>query len=308
MNDSTSDFDDRDSEVERALPGPVSSEVDVDVFGLSHQGRVRRENEDHFLVVRVGRRLETVFSNLIANRPGDGFEETGYGMIVADGVGGEAAGEVASDEAIFDLLNLALRTPDWQFRWGPKEKNTVMWRMQDRFHRINSALLEQAAAHAALNGMSTTMTAALSHGKDLIIGHIGDSRAHLLRDGKLRRLTRDHMSAESWSDNTSSPESDRVLVELSNMLVKGLGANEADCKPDILDLVLEDGDKLLLCTDGLTDMVDDKTIEAILSRETTAAAACRSLVNLALSNGGRDNVTAIVAHYRIPFSVPANLR
>lgn len=197
MNNNTSDFPGPDPEGKRALPEPFSSKIDVDVFGMSHQGHVRRKNEDHFLVVRGGRNLETVFSNLVENRPGDRFEETAYGMIVADGVGGEAAGEVASREAIFNLLNLALRTPDWQFRWGPKEKNTVMWRIQDRFHRINAALLEQATAHAALRGMCTTMTAALSHGNDLIIGHIGDSRAYLLRDRKLKRLTRDHTLAAS---------------------------------------------------------------------------------------------------------------
>ena len=300
VNNRSSDYDGCESELERALPGPLSSEVDVDVFGISHQGRIRPENEDHFLVVRVGRNLETVFSNLIANRPGDRFEETGYGMIVADGVGGEAAGEVASDEAIFGLLNLALRTPDWQFRWGPREKSTVMYRMQDRFQRINRLLLEQAAGHASLSGMSTTMTAALSHGKDLIIGHIGDSRAYLLRDEKLQRLTRDHTLAESLPDKGPSSERDYLLEELSNVLMQALGANEGDCKPDILDFVLEDGDQLLLCTDGLTDMVDDETIEATLNRHTSAAAGCRSLLELALSNGGHDNVTIILAHYRIP--------
>ena len=149
------------------------------------------------------------------------------------------------------------------------------------------------------------MTAALSHGKDLIIGHIGDSRAYLLRDGKLKRLTRDHTLAESLPDKTPSSENDQLLEELSTVLMQALGANEGDCKPDILDLVLEDGDQLLLCTDGLTDMVDDETIEAILNRDTTAAAAGRSLVDLALSNGGHDNVTAIVAHYRIPLLKPA---
>ena len=290
---------------ERALPGPFSSEVDVDVFAISHQGHVRPENEDHFLVVRVGRNLETVFSNLIANRAGDRFEETAYGMIVADGVGGEAAGEVASDEAIFGLLNLALRTPDWQFRWGPREKNTVMWRMQDRFRRVNSVLLEQAAEHPELNGMSTTMTAALSHGKDLIIGHIGDSRAYLLRGGKLRRLTRDHTLAESFYEQETSHEKNGLFEELSSVLMQALGANGDDCKPDIVDLVLQDGDQLLLCTDGLTDMIDDERIEAILNRDTTAAVAGRSLVELALRNGGHDNVTVIIAHYRIPLLKPA---
>ena len=276
MKNDVSDFDDPRSECERALPGPFSSEVDVDVFATSHKGRVRPENEDHFLVVRVGRNLETVFSNLIANRTGDRFDETAYGMIVADGVGGEAAGEVASDEAIFGLLNLALRTPDWQFRWGRKEKNTVMWRMKERLRLINAALLEQATAHAALDGMCTTLTAALSYGKDLIIGHVGDSRAYLLRGGKLIRLTRDHTLADSSFAEDLLPEGDPRLAELSGMLTQVLGANEADFKPDIHDYVLEDGDRLLLCTDGLSDVVKEETIGAILNRDTTAAASCRS--------------------------------
>jgi serine/threonine protein phosphatase PrpC len=284
----------------RALPKSFSSEIDVDVFGMSNQGYVRGNNEDHFLVVRGGRNLETVFSNLLENPPGNRFEETAYAMIVADGVGGEAAGEVASHEAILGLLNLALRTPDWQFRWGHKERNTVMWRMQDRFRRINAALLEQATAHAALRGMCTTMTAALSHGKDLIIGHVGDSRAYLLRGGKLKRLTRDHTLGERLSAEGMDAETDRLLSELRNVLMQALGANESDWKPDVHDYVLEDGDQLLLCTDGLTGMVDDASIEAILNKNTEAVAACRRLVDVALDKGGRDNITAIVARYRIP--------
>ena len=302
MSNRTSDSNGHGAGPERTLPESFSSEIDVDVFGMSDQGNVRANNEDHFLVVRGGRNLETVFSNLSENRPGDRFEETAYGMIVADGVGGEAAGEVASEEAIFGLLNLALRTPDWQFRWGHKEKNTVRWRMQDRFRRVNAALLERATAHAALRGMCTTMTAALSHGKDLIIGHIGDSRAYLLRAGKLKRLTRDHTLGDQLSAEGIAAESDQLLAELRNVLMQALGAYESYCRPDVHDYVLEDGDQLLLCTDGLTDMVDDATIEAILNKETVAVAACRRLVELALNNGGRDNVTAIVARYWIPGS------
>ena len=302
MSNSTSDSGAQGAGSARTLPKSFSSEIDIDVFGMSNQGYVRGNNEDHFLVVRAGRNLETVFSNLLENRPGDRFEETAYGMIVADGVGGEAAGEVASAEAIFGLLSQALRTPDWQFRWGHKEKNTVMWRMQERFRRVNAALLEQATAHAALRGMCTTMTAALSHGKDLIIGHIGDSRAYLLHAGKLKRLTRDHTLGDQLSAEGIAPESDQLLAELRNVLMQALGANESDFRPDVHDYVVEDGDQLLLCTDGLTNMVDDTSIEAILNKETAAVTACRSLVELALNNGGRDNVTAIVARYWIPES------
>ena len=302
MSNKTSDSDGHDVVPERTLPKSFSSEIDVDVCAMSNQGYARENNEDHFLVVRVGRNLETVFSNLFENRPGDRFEETSYGMIVADGVGGELAGEVASDEAILGLLSLALRTPDWQFRWGNKERNTVMWRMQDRFRQVNAALLAQATEHAALRGMCTTLTAALSHGKDLIIGHIGDSRAYLLREGKLERLTRDHTLGDQLAAEGIAAESDQLLEQLRSVLMQSLGSNESDFKPDVHDYVLENGDQLLLCTDGLTDMVDDEAIEAVLNKETAATRACRSLVDLALKNGGRDNVTAIVARYSIPES------
>lgn len=295
-----SDIDSDNSAPEQALPSWFSSEVDVDVFGTSHQGHVRQTNEDHFLVIRIGRSLETISGNLIESSPGDRFEEAAHAMIVADGVGGEAAGEIASREAIFSLLNLALRTPDWQFRWGPRETNTVMWRMQERFRLINTVLLEQATRRAALNGMCTTMTAALSHGRDLIITHIGDSRAYLLHDRKLKRLTRDHTLGESLFGDAPHRKNDRLLADLDNVLTKALGGTDSDFHPDIHDYVLENGDQLLLCTDGLTNMVDDETIEAVLSTEISAVAACRSLVDLALSNGGSDNVTAIVAHYGIP--------
>ena len=290
----------QDKKVERDIPSPFSSLIDVDVFGTSNSGNLRRNNQDHFLVVRCERILETTFSNMLGNRPGRRFEETAYGMIVADGVGEEGAGEVASHEAIYGLLSLALHTPDWQFRWGPRERNAAMWRMQDRFRRLNTALFQQAASHAALRGMCTTLTAALSHGTDLIIGHIGDSRAYLMRGGKLKRLTRDHTLAERLVEDGVTGEDDRLIVELRNVLMQALGSSETDFQPEIHDYLLEDGDQLLLCTDGLTDMVEDELIEAVLNREAAASVACRNLVDLALNHGGHDNVTAIVARYSIP--------
>jgi serine/threonine protein phosphatase PrpC len=282
------------------LPFPLSSRIDVDLFALSHQGHVREQNEDHYLVIRTGRYLETVFSNVSENRAGYRFEEAAYGMIVADGVGGERSGEVASREAIINLLELALRTPDWQFGWGPKERNTVMWRMQDRLHRVDAALLQQADANAALDGMSTTLTAALTHGKDLVIGHVGDSRAYLCRQGKLEKLTRDHTLAEHLLDGGEDIEKDNLLRELGHVLLQALGGSHRDLRPDINHFTLEDNDRLLICTDGLTKMVDDLLITSILASAKSAQSACRELVELALGAGVSDNVTVVVAHYSIP--------
>jgi PPM family protein phosphatase len=300
MSNKPPPFNDERFRPETMLPKPFSSLIDVDVFAMSDKGLVRSTNEDHYLVVRGGRAIETVFSSLSGNRAGDIFEETAYAFVVADGVGGEAGGEVASRQAIFTLLNLALRTPDWQFRWGPDQRKIVMWRMQDRFRRVNAALVQQATAHASLNGMCTTMTMALTHGKNLIVGYMGDSRAYLLHDTKLQRLTRDHTVAERMIEEGIDPANDQLLNQLRNVLMQALGGPECDCNPDTHDYSLENGDQLLLCTDGLTDMVAEEEIETVLNTSDSAQSACRSLVNLALSSGGHDNITAIVARYSIP--------
>lgn len=282
------------------LPRPFSSLVDVDVFALSHRGHVRSTNEDHYLVVRGGRAFETVLSNLSECPPGDLYDETAYAMIVADGVGGEAAGEIASRQAIYTLLSLGLHTPDWQFRWGSREENTVKWRMVDRFKRINAALLQQAIAQPKLVGMCTTMTVALTYANSAIVTHIGDSRAYLLHDGKLEKLTRDHTLAERLLLEGIHAPNDQLLNELRNVLMQALGSDETACNPDVQHFPLADKDQLLLCTDGLTDMVDETLIKDVLNQEDSASSACRTLIDLALSNGGNDNVTAVVARYSIP--------
>lgn len=287
---------------DEAPPPPFSSRVNVDLFGMSERGHVRTKNEDHFLIVRAGRALETVLTNLTdaQTMPGELFEETGYGMVVADGVGGQSGGEVASRQAIYTLLGLALHTPDWQFQWGPKQRNTVMWRMKERFRRVNAALIREATANATLSRMCTTMTAAVTHGDDLVIGHIGDSRAYLLHGGKLIQLTHDHtVGGRLVEDGTHQP-GDPLVLELRGLLLQALGSRKGECNPDVSDHSLQNADQLLLCTDGLTDMVSDVGIEFILNNAISAKSACRSLVDRALNNGGRDNVTVIVARYSIP--------
>ena len=278
-----------------APPPPFSSRVNVDFYGMTDKGNVRTRNEDHFLIVRCGRAVETVLTSLTEDEtmPGELYEEAGYGMIVADGVGGMVGGEVASRQAIYTLLGLALHTPDWQFRWGMKERNAVMFRMKDRFRRVNAALMRDATVHASRGGMWTTMTAALTHGTDLVIGHIGDSRAYLLHEGKLIKLTHDHRAE---TNNSADP----LMHELSCVLVEALGSPTSECNPQVDDYLLADGDQLLLCTDGLTDMVNDTEIERVLNSAPNAKSACRSLIDLSLNNGGRDNVTVIVARYSIP--------
>ena len=276
-----------------------STQVTVDVFGMSDKGLVQAQNQDHFLVVRMSRSLETVFTNLPENLPGQAFEEFGYGLVLADGFDGAPAGEIASRKAIYTLLNLALHTSDWQFQWGPKERNTVLWRMKDRFRDVNTALLRDAAAHASLNGMCTTMTAAVTYGNDVIIGHIGDSSAYLLHQGKLIRLTRDHTLGGRLLEEGFHEPNDPLVLEYRSLLLQSLGGREGECHPDVHNYLLQDGDQLLLCSRYLTDTVAEQDIEMALNNATSANSACHDLIDLSLRKGGRDNVTVIVARYSI---------
>src|SRR6185436_19779611 len=163
----------------------------------------------------------------------------------------------------------------------------------DRFRRVNAALLEEATAYSALSGMCTTMTLAVSHGKDLIISHVGDSRAYVLHEGKLQRLTRDHTLATQILDEGAVASDDPLLIGLRNALLQVVGANESKFRPDVDHYELTDGDQVLVCTDGLTDMVDDSLIASVLKESKSAEWAVHNLVDMALANGGLDNITAI---------------
>jgi serine/threonine protein phosphatase PrpC len=279
-------------------PGPSSSTVRVDLAGLSHPGKVRPNNEDNFLVVRFGRFLQTMLTSLPEGNLAPEYEEAGYGIAVADGMGGMAGGEVASRLAITLLVNLVLETPDWIMTHEEPYADEVAARAVDRFEKVNRSILEHARREPWLRGMGTTLTMACSLGTNLLIAHVGDSPVILSRGGKLQRLTRDHTLAQQMAEHGSIPVED-VPSRYRHMLTQAIGIRENGGEPDIHRLQLEDGDRLLLCTDGLTDMVDDATIVAELHHRASSSEACQALVDLALDHGGRDNVTAVVASYRI---------
>ena len=283
------------------FPQLSSSLVKVDISALSDTGKVRCNNEDHYLIARFGRTLQPLLTNLPEGSIPHHFDEIGYGMIVADGMGGMAAGEVASRTAINTFLSFVLNTSDWILRIGEQEAEEVMGRMAERFRRVNSSLIEQAALDLSLRGMGTTMTMTASIGADMIITHVGDSRVYLLHGGVLHKLTRDHTAAQALIDTrVISPSDDIAVRRFRSILTQAIGAKGNHFEPEVQRIHLADGDQVLLCTDGLTDMVDDAAIAATLQEKESATKACLDLVDLALHRGGRDNVTVVVARYSIP--------
>jgi protein phosphatase len=267
---------------------------------LSHQGKVRENNEDHFLVSRVERSLETVVTNLPKGAVPELFAEVGYGMLVADGMGGHQAGEIASRLAISTFVNLVLNTPEWYMRVGQPEAERIMERMAARYRIVDATVREKAQTDPALAGMGTTMTLACSLGPILVLAHIGDSRVYLFRAGQCHQLTRDHTMAQRLLDLGILQPEQEGWRSFKHALTRVIGMGESLGEAEVQQLTLADHDQILLCSDGLTDMVGQPMIATIVGDSKTSEEACQRLVSAALDNGGKDNVTVVLARYRLP--------
>ncbi|HJZ94167.1 MAG TPA: protein phosphatase 2C domain-containing protein [Gemmataceae bacterium] len=281
-------------------PEPASARVRVELAAATDRGKKRANNEDHYLAVRFGRAVETIATNLAVGQVPDQYVEVGYGMAVADGMGGTAAGEVASSLALEIGLNLALNSPKWTLRMSPEEICENMERWRQRFRQIDHVLTDTAKSHPSLAGMGTTLTVACSVGPHLVLYYVGDSRAYLFREGRLYRLTRDHTQAQALADQGRIAPEDVARHRFRHVLTRVVGRGGGAVEADVEYVRLTDSDRLLLCTDGLTDMVpDDRIAEALRGIETSHEAA-HTLIDMALEAGGKDNVTVVMARYTIP--------
>lgn len=274
------------------------TDVDVDLGALSHQGHVRENNEDSYLVCRFGRSLENLITNLDDDLLEQSYTVTGYGMLVADGMGGIAGGEIASRLALSKLVELVVDTSDWVLSLKQqKDVNTVLDRMTDRFLQIDSAVRREADHDYTLQGMGTTLTVAAALGSDLLVGHVGDSRAYLLHGSTLRQLTTDHTLAQALIDAGVADPDDPASRSMRHVLTAAVGSLGQEVEPQVQRFKLERGDQLLLCTDGLTETIADSTIAHVLQEAASAQSACQALVDLALAGGGTDNVTVVLARF-----------
>jgi protein phosphatase len=277
-------------------PGVASAQVRVDLGALSHQGKVRSNNEDHYLVARFGRFLHPMLSNLPEYCVPHAHEEIGYGMLVADGMGGVAGGEVASRTAIQGLVDLVLSTPDWILVTDGPLIDEVMDRMSERFRQLDDRIVQHADADPRLTGMGTTMTLVYSLGLGVVLGHVGDSRAYLYRQGMLKQLTRDMTQAQALVEAGVISPAEAARHRFRHVLTQCLGGG-GPLAVQVQTLALQDGDRLLVCSDGLTEMVEDGQIANILAEPILPQIACQALVNRALDQGGKDNVTVVLADY-----------
>jgi len=279
---------------------PYASSVKVDATGLTDRGKVRKDNQDHYLVARMGRSLDSLMTSLPSGEIPERFDESGYVMMVADGMGGHQAGEVASRMAISTLVNIVLDVPDWIMKLEDEKAEEMMRRAVGYYQEIDSTLADLAKRDPGLRGMGTTMTICYSVGSDLFVAHVGDSRAYLFRDGKLRQLTRDHTHVQRLLDGGMITGEEAAAHRLRHVLTNAIGGGERTVDVDMQKLPLVDGDRVLLCSDGLTEVVRDEDIADVLGRGKAPEIVCRSLIDLALERGGPDNITAVTARFSLP--------
>jgi serine/threonine protein phosphatase PrpC len=281
------------------LTAAAQQSMKVEFGASSHVGKVRAKNQDHFSIVRIARSLDVVSSNIPRFEIPEKVEEFAYGMVAADGMGGMAGGERASILAIQTGIRLVLEAPKWALRIDEQEARQLVDRMRVYFQQVDATLIRETLYDPSLTGMGTTLTVAYSVGSHAFVAHAGDSRAYLLRDGNFRQLTRDHTLAQSLADAGKIPSESVGAHSARHVLVNFAGGPRRGIEPEIGTLELMDGDRLLLCTDGLTGMVTDPEIVAVLNKHDDPKLAAQALIERALELGDRDNVTVLIARYQV---------
>ncbi|HVH72491.1 MAG TPA: Stp1/IreP family PP2C-type Ser/Thr phosphatase [Candidatus Dormibacteraeota bacterium] len=243
--------------------------------GVTDVGRVRTNNEDCFRIVTP--------LNL---------------YVLADGMGGEAHGEIASALAVETVVKHCMDAEanpaaqvlgQAQLGWSAKTK-----RLWTALHLANKNICKSAKEHPEQRGMGATLTAAWINGAKLSVAHVGDSRAYLLRSGSLLQLTRDHSLVAEQVRRGMLTVAEAEESEMQSVLLRALGA-QPEIEVDAEEHLLFPRDVLLLCSDGLTRVVTEPEIAGVLQAETDPVRAAEELVGIANERGGPDNITVVIA-------------
>jgi len=249
--------------------------MSLHAFGLTDVGRKRKHNEDAYLV----------------------DPERGL-FVVADGMGGHAAGEVASRITVESMQEFIASSDDatdssWPFGQAGSRTPTAGTRLTTAVEKANEKVMRAVASRPELKGMGTTVVAVLIDGERATLVHVGDSRAYLYRDGDLRRLTDDHSWVQEQVNAGILSEDEAKSHPLKNVVTRALGGSP-HVSVDLIEVPIRPGDRFLLCSDGLTGMVADEEIHEFFRKEPVPEPAVRHLIELANERGGVDNITVIV--------------
>ena len=275
--------------------GAIEWEIEVDAHGATDTGLVRANNEDQFLIAELERQMLVRDTSVESTAP-TRYRRRRQAMLlaVADGMGGHAGGSMASRVVIDALAGYLLKSLPWA---GPVEQADLPAADEEARRALVACqrrLTEVADRKGLLGGQpGTTLTAAYIAWPQLLVLHVGDSRLYLLRGGQLAQLTTDH---------TVLPDPQHTNRRLSTSPLRHILTNAIVGGPDraigeVHRIHLDPHDRLLLCTDGLTEHVPDEQIAALLSQHDDMSQACADLLAAARHDGGTDNITAVAARF-----------
>lgn len=271
---------------------PKPRDDEIDVFGLSHAGKVRAQNQDHFLLATIHKRVQVVQTNLSEQQrlPMED-ERLAFIAMVADGVGGAEGGEEASATALEVAMQYMARSSDCYYQADGADEQFIH-ALQDAAMQSHQAVIDRAREVAEGRPMATTLTLFMGVWPVYYLLQVGDSRYYVFRDGALTQITRDQTIAQDLLDQGIFTRAMAARSQYSNVLSSAIGGDSA---VPVVTRMRSDWKSIhLLCTDGLTKHVSDDTIGARLSSMTSSRQVCEQLLDDALEGGGTDNISIIV--------------
>jgi protein phosphatase len=269
---------------------PLDEEIDV--WGLTHPGKVRKTNEDHFLLGSLHKQLEIKATSLPAAEQFQACNERiGFLAMVADGVGGQLAGEEASRIALEEVTQYLAHSTSCYYQSDPRDEQFIDL-LQDAAMRTHQRVLERAGMDPDFRGMATTLTLWMGVWPWVYLLQVGDSRYYLYRQGVLTQITRDQTMAQDLVDQGVMSRSVAFSSRWAHVLSSAIGGSQT--LPVVTRIANDWAQTHLLCSDGLTKHVPDERIAERLAGMTSARQVCEALLEDALDAGGSDNVTIIV--------------
>jgi serine/threonine protein phosphatase PrpC len=273
----------------------------VDCHGITDVGRERESNQDQYLVADLQKSMRVHYTSLgVEDQTRLYGGSQGKLFLVADGMGGHAAGERASSLAVDCVIEYLLNTTHSLFRLHEDSADDDVFcdDLKAAFDHCQTKYNAEVQAMPNRRGMGTTLTIAYVVWPRLYVVHVGDSRAYLFRGSHLEQITKDHTVAQEYVDNGFMSEAEAKTSRLSHMRWNTVGDDSCETRPEVHKAELQMGDKLLICTDGLTRHVSDNKLAAVLQLDQRAEKLCAELIQMANEAGGSDNITAIVAQFK----------
>ena len=275
-------------------------QVEVESAGLTDKGLSRLDNQDQFLIAELSSSMLVKGSSLAIDAKSRLMgSPVGYLYLIADGMGGHRAGKEASALSIEYFLTAILNSNIGQLSFDLESESDFEQNLRTMLKDAHQMIRTRSQFDSELEGMGTTLTLAYVCWPRMMVVHAGDTRCYVHRDETLRLITRDHTVANEMMKNGQLKQDSVERSPWANVLVNALGAGAPEVFADIYRLDMLEGDQLLLCSDGLNKHATDTQIQQCLNEAKSAEAACSELVRLANEGGGTDNVTIVVANFRM---------